>query len=462
MKAPSTDLLGKLTITVFVICTAPLTVLIIYYFAGIIGLKQFIYAGIAVIVSATFFAYLYIAEISELISYMNNLAEDKLAKSPEFSFLSIAGHLSGALDTLHSSWEKRNIQLEVALLEREILLDILPDLLLLIDKNGKIIKTNIAAREELGDMIVGKKISEVINDNEFLKSVDKIMKGETSEGLELLFSDKAEYFSVQFRNYPNYSKGEIIAVVAFHNITRRKQIEKMQSDFIANISHEMRTPLVSFIGFIETIQSMGNDDEKAKADFLNIMAGQARRMSALVDDLLSLSKLKNPERIKKQSISFVRIAESVVDDLKHSAKNRNMDIVLTIEKNIPNIMGDEVYLSQVLENLITNAIKYASENTVIKTDVRIIPAPRGVEVFRHKNKVLCISVEDEGAGISAEHLSRLTERFYRVDIARSRNVEGTGLGLSIVDHILTAHQGHLKIESEVGKGSKFIVYLPID
>ena len=462
MKAPSTDLLGKLTITVFVICTAPLTVIVIYYFVGIISLKQFIYAGIAVMVSATFFAYLYIAEISELISYMNNLAENKLAKSPEFSFLSIAGHLSESLDRLHSSWDKRNVQLEIALLEREILLDILPDLLLLIDKHGKIIKTNIAAREELGDMIVGSKIGDVISDDAFLKSVEKIMNGKTAKSVELFFTKKAEHFSVQFRNYPNYSKGEIIAVVAFHNITRRKQLEKMQSDFIANISHEMRTPLVSFIGFIETMQSMGEDDYKAKADFLNIMAGQARRMSALVDDLLSLSKLKNPERIKKQPVSFVRIAETVVDDLKHSAKNREMELTLHTEKKLPEIMGDEMYLSQVLENLITNAIKYGREKTEVTVNVRRVSPPRGVDAFRDKKQVLEVSVEDVGAGIPPEHISRLTERFYRVDIARSRNVEGTGLGLSIVEHILTAHHGYLKIESEVGKGSKFIAYLPID
>lgn len=423
-----------------------------YYIVDVISLKYTLYILVSLFgVAYIYFSYTYIVEIGRLISYVNSLAEGKSQEAPNVSFLSVTGHLSEALSKLHSSWEKQNVQLEISLLEREILLDILPDILLLIDKNGKIIKTNIAAREEFGDTIGEKQIGEIIPQKKFLESVSEIIKGDANknvDNIEFFVESKQKYFRAQFRNYPNYSKGEIIAVVALHDITNRKQIEKMQSDFVANVSHEMRTPLASFIGYIETLQTVGADEIEVRDSFLKIMEGQAMRMSNLVNDLLSLSKIESAEKVDKQETDISDILEPLIQNLEFRAKQKDMKINLTIENNVKPIFVDISKISHLIENLLTNSIKYANKGTDINVKAT------------SDDERLCISVEDFGVGIPKEHIPRLTERFYRVEAARSGKIEGTGLGLSIVRHILNLHNGELEIESEVGKGSHFFVYLP--
>jgi len=434
--------------------TVPFIVIILsaYYIADVISLKYTLYTIVSIFgLAYVYFSYTYIIEIGKLIEYVNSLAEGKSKEAPNVSFLSVTGRLSDALNKLHHSWEKQNVQLEISLLEREILLDILPDILLLIDKNGKIIKTNIIARDEFGDTIGEKQIGEIISDEIFLQSVNEIIKGNTNiniENIEFFIENNKKYFRAQFRNYPNYSKGEIIAVVALHDITNRKQIEKMQSDFVANVSHEMRTPLASFIGFIETLQNMEIDEKEARDNFLKIMERQANRMSNLVNDLLSLSKIESAEKIDKKETNIFDIVESTVQNVEFRAKGKDMNINLNAEDNIKSIFIDASKISHLIENLLTNSIKYANKGTDIN-----------INITSDDNKI-CISVEDFGLGISKEHIPRLTERFYRVEVARSGKIEGTGLGLSIVRHILNLHNGELEVESEIGKGSKFSIYLP--
>jgi two-component system phosphate regulon sensor histidine kinase PhoR len=214
----------------------------------------------------------------------------------------------------------------------------------------------------------------------------------------------------------------------------------MRADFIANASHELRTPLSTLIGFLETLAGPAREDTEARARFLPIMLEQARRMARLVSDLLSLSRIELHEHTPPTGrVDLTAILHGVADALEIKAKNRGMAIRIEADR-LPPVLGDADELAQVFQNLIDNAVKYGSRNS----EVRVMAGPAEV---------------DRGEGIPREHLPRLTERFYRVDSARSRELGGTGLGLAIVKHIVNRHRGHLEIESAPGEGSRFTVYL---
>ena len=222
--------------------------------------------------------------------------------------------------------------------------------------------------------------------------------------------------------------------------------------FVAHVSHELRTPLTSLVGFIETIQGPAKDDAEKVEHFLGIMHGQAERMRRIVADLLSLSRIELREHAPpKDRVDLGRILGNVVESLILTAGNKKMTIRLALPPSIPSIAGDQEQLTQLFQNLIDNAIKYGREGTPITVTVSCPP----------DSSRLTVRVADCGEGIAQQHLPRLTERFYRVDSARSRSLGGTGLGLAIVKHVVNRHRGFLEVTSEVGKGSSFIAHLPI-
>jgi two-component system phosphate regulon sensor histidine kinase PhoR len=225
----------------------------------------------------------------------------------------------------------------------------------------------------------------------------------------------------------------------------------MRADFVANASHELKTPIAGIMGFIETLRGPARDDADARERFLVIMAEQADRMRRLVDDLLMLSRIEQHEHARPDSaVDVGRVLESVRDLLQLKASSRKVAVELTVDPALPEAIGDHDELIVVFQNLIDNAIKYARPATVVKVAARPLGRDR-----------LAVAVSDEGDGIPATHLPRLTERFYRVDNARSRQLGGTGLGLAIVKHVVNRHRGRLDIQSTPGKGSVFTVTLPI-
>ena len=239
----------------------------------------------------------------------------------------------------------------------------------------------------------------------------------------------------------------------FKDQSESLRIDRMRADFIANASHEMRTPLASISGFVETLRGPAKDDPVARERFLKIMQDQTARMSRLIDDLLSLSRLEMKSRSKPTAPVDVRqVVQSVVDTLKPLAT----DLSLVIETDFPTadaiVPGDRDELFQVFENLVENACKYGQSGGRVVISVARVEAAAQPEI--------CVSVRDFGPGIPEEHIPRVTERFYRVDVQSSRAQKGTGLGLAIVKHILTHHSARLVIESEMGGGSQFSVYLP--
>ena len=252
------------------------------------------------------------------------------------------------------------------------------------------------------------------------------------------------------RHYEAYAAridGGLVALL-LHEVTAIRRSEQMRADFVANASHELRTPLAAVTGFIETLQGPARDDTAAREQFLGIMATEAARMRRLIDDLLSLTRIEQNEHVRPNApVALAPVVRQAAAALAPLAQKDRIRV--TIAGETPEVRGDHDELVQLFQNLVHNAIKYGREGGEVAV------------TLGHENSHAFVSVRDEGEGIPREALPRLTERFYRVDVKRSRECGGTGLGLAIVKHIVSRHQGRLAIESVVGEGSVFTVFLPV-
>ncbi len=246
-----------------------------------------------------------------------------------------------------------------------------------------------------------------------------------------------------------------LVLLALRDLTPLRRVEEMRADFVANASHELRTPLASLSGFIETLQGPARNDASARDRFLGIMKEQATRMARLIDDLLSLSRIEQKVHIHPDTTTdLVVIVNEVTDSLAPLARERDVEIRIIGDPESLDVMGDRDELIRVFENLIENALKYGASGK--RVDIALAREPAGGEP-----RDAMVSVRDYGPGIAPEHLPRLTERFYRVDIGESRAQGGTGLGLALVKHILNRHRGRLHIESTLGSGASFTARLPL-
>jgi two-component system phosphate regulon sensor histidine kinase PhoR len=246
-----------------------------------------------------------------------------------------------------------------------------------------------------------------------------------------------------------------LLLVTFRDLTPLRQVEEMRADFVANASHELRTPLAALSGFIDTLQGPARDDPAAQKRFLPIMQAQATRMARLIDDLLSLSRIElNAHRRPDTRLDAVPLVRQVVDGLQTLARDRDVTITVNAPAQPQFVLGDRDELIRVFENLIENALKYGAAGKRVEISVAPAESQEGERELR-------VAVRDYGPGIAPEHLPRLTERFYRVDIAESREQGGTGLGLALVKHILNRHQGRLSIASTRGAGATFTAHIPM-
>jgi len=246
-----------------------------------------------------------------------------------------------------------------------------------------------------------------------------------------------------------------LVLLALRDLTPLRRVEEMRADFVANASHELRTPLASLSGFIETLQGPARNDAPSRDRFLAIMKEQATRMARLIDDLLSLSRIEQKAHIHPDNTTdLVVIVHEVADGLSPLARERDVEIKIADHASSLVVPGDRDELIRVFENLIENALKYGAPGK--RVDIKLSREPATGEA-----RDAIVSVRDYGPGIAPEHLPRLTERFYRVDIGESRAQGGTGLGLALVKHILNRHRGRLMIESTPGAGANFSVRLPL-
>ena len=246
-----------------------------------------------------------------------------------------------------------------------------------------------------------------------------------------------------------------ILLMTFNDLTPLRRVEEMRADFIANASHELRTPLAALLGFIETLQGTAKDDSVARGKFLAIMQGQATRMARLIDDLLSLSRIELNAHLQPNTpVDLAPIARQVVDGLLMLARDRGVEIKMSAPSEPLMVLGDRDELIRAIENLVENAFKYGAAGKRVDITLSRGQTRAGIPEAR-------VAVRDYGPGIAPEHMPRLTERFYRVDVADSRAQGGTGLGLALVKHVLNRHGGRLAIESTLGAGATFIMHLPL-
>jgi two-component system phosphate regulon sensor histidine kinase PhoR len=251
-----------------------------------------------------------------------------------------------------------------------------------------------------------------------------------------------------------FGGSEACLLMTFHDQTPLRRAEEMRADFVANASHELRTPLAALSGFIDTLQGPARDDTKARERFLGIMHAQATRMARLIDDLLSLSRVELSAHVRPDTlVDIVPLIRQVIDGLEPLADERQVKIEVSLPATPQMIAGDTEELLRVLENLIENGLKYGASGGRVLVSLSHGTAGDGAPELR-------VAVRDFGPGISPDHLPRLTERFYRVDVGDSRAQGGTGLGLSLVKHILNRHRGRLLIESVIGKGATFTACFP--
>lgn len=337
------------------------------------------------------------------------------------------------------------------------LIESIPDPIFILGPQNRLLHANNQAQSIFGTTRTGQSISSIVRTPKLLEAISSVYKTHTPKKFQLTERTPIErQFSV---NISWISKGKEsdgpAILIHFRDLTEQERLNRMRADFIANASHELRTPIASLLGFIETLQGPARNDEAARDKFLSIMADQGRRMTGLVDDLLSLSRVEmNAHKIPQDKIDLVSILRATIDSLAPLAADQTITLELAPITQEYIVLGDKDELSQVFQNLIHNAIKYGRE----KGHVWV----RFSELASDKNhqKKICVEIEDDGLGIEAHHIPRLTERFYRVDVEQSRQKGGTGLGLAITKHIIGHHRGELKIRSELGKGSVFSVMLP--
>ena len=249
--------------------------------------------------------------------------------------------------------------------------------------------------------------------------------------------------------------GSDILLMTFNDLTPLRRVEEMRADFIANASHELRTPLAALLGFIETLQGSAKDDAAARAKFLAIMQGQAARMARLIDDLLSLSRIELNAHLQPNTpADLVPIVRQVADGLQMLARDRGVEIKVSVPSEPLLVLGDRDELIRALENLVENALKYGAAGKRVDITLARGQTRAGAPEAR-------LSIRDYGPGIAPEHVPRLTERFYRVDVADSRAQGGTGLGLALVKHVLNRHGGRLSVESTPGAGATFTMHVPL-
>lgn len=358
-------------------------------------------------------------------------------------------------------------QQQIATISQEFL-DQVPDAAIVLDAARQIVAVNRLAHETLGIGPLGRDLALSLRHPDVLSAVAAVLAGSPAVTQEITLPAPVP------RTFTLYAgtltagvlRGDHSAarqaakvprvMLVLRDETQAKRAEQSRADFVANASHELRSPLSALIGFIETLRGPASEDAAARDRFLGIMQAEAHRMARLVEDLMSLTRVEINEHVPpRHRVDLSEVLSAVRETLAVRAEQRQMTLMLDSPPDLPQVIGETDQLIQVFHNLVENAVKYARAGTEVKIIASPIDRLPGTQTAGVR-----VSIADHGDGIPTIHLPRLTERFYRADKGRSRRLGGTGLGLAIVKHILNRHRGRLSIESVVGEGSTFTVFLP--
>lgn len=393
----------------------------------------------------------------------------KLSKGESADELKLSEHdtkeLVDAINSMHHFWAEKNDQLQIKSISDSAVLDSLPDPLIVIDKAGKIMGANLSARNAFGEKIIYQSIDNVFQANSFINAINRVLSHESEAENMVFYADKPymRKFYAHIKRLPWQAKSNAQAVIAIYDLTKSLKIEKMQSDFVANASHELKTPLSVIAGFVETLRTTAKDDEQAREQFLGIIAEQTEYMSQLIEKLLSLSRIElQQDESPQDKVALRKLVTDIKKTFELRAKERGMTIKIIADAKLNSVKGDGQQIKQVLQNLIENAIKYGDENSEITIRINNkdkIPPSKTIKIAQ--GAAVAISINNKGAKIQPENLARLTERFYRLQEHKDRKIKGTGLGLAITKHIIIRHHGNITVNSNGYNGTTFTVYLPV-
>ncbi len=407
-------------------------------------------AGFAGVVTVTIILSLpFFVTLQSVTRYVREMADEKdfselprMTGKDDESALIVA-----AINRMRTIWLNKTERLEAQTLSDAAVLDSLPDPLLMLDEDGEVMGANMAARRILGFSVRGKKLADVIGDAALEQAAEHVVSAEEDKRtLEITLNGRT--YNAKLERLPAEAKAGAVAVLTLYDMTAQKQFEQMQADFVANASHELRTPLSILSGFVETLQSTARDDAEARDKFLGIMQTQAVRMSALIESLLSLSRLQmNANNKPSDAVDVPDILKNVKQMLDAKAEKKNAVIALKLCTQPYRILGDAGELTQVFQNLTDNALKYGQDGGTVTLSCKV-----------DGNNYL-VSVHNTGDTIKPEALPHVFERFYRVAETKSK-ARGTGLGLAIVAQIVKHHDGKITVESSAEAGTTFTVSLP--
>jgi two-component system phosphate regulon sensor histidine kinase PhoR len=364
---------------------------------------------------------------------------------------------AGEFDDIAESLNAMSAELKKSIGETEeeknrlaVILSSIPDALLISDAKGVVRNTSAASREFFGDVpLEGKQFIEIVRNREFLSLFDDVRRDHKAGVTEFTLEHPEERSCVVRISPLLYRHEDALSgfVAIFHDITQMKKLEQIRKDFVANISHEIKTPITAIAGFAETLLEGALDDREHALKFIETIQANSLRINSLVDDLMIISKIElGVTRVEKAPLVFDDVADAVLAILKDKAARKGLDLKTFIPPDLGTISADRDRLIQVLTNLVDNAIKFTETGGVVFGAAE-------------ENGKTFLFVEDTGIGVPAKHLPRLGERFYRVDAGRSRNMGGTGLGLAIVKHLVKAHGWDMRIESAPGKGTKVRIFI---
>jgi two-component system, OmpR family, phosphate regulon sensor histidine kinase PhoR len=328
--------------------------------------------------------------------------------------------------------------------------DSLPEPCLILDRRGVVLHRNAAALEQFPGVREQHPLSLSLRFPPLLAAVEAVRGGGEAQAVELHETVPTETWHRVSVVPLAADGGERLLIVTLRSLTDEKRLDALRSDFVANASHELRTPLASLLGFIDTLLGPAAGDVAAREKFLGIMRAQALRMSKLIDDLLSLSRIEMHQHVRPTAkVDLTLLLREVAEGLQTQVGEAGVELRLDLPGEPLPVIGERNELYEVFENLLDNAVKYGAEGGKVEVAAAAADEQRAV-----------VTVTDYGAGVEPEHVPRLTERFYRVDAESSRRKKGTGLGLAIVKHIVTRHRGNLSIRSRPGEGTRVEVSLP--
>ncbi|MGH7768194.1 MAG: ATP-binding protein, partial [Candidatus Binatia bacterium] len=334
---------------------------------------------------------------------------------------------------------------------------------LVVDQQGRLILLNQNAQKMFGlpatQALQGASFMEVSRHPEMKKLLEEVLACDCSTECfaKEVCLDHGQWFRVSAVSLRDADKKPLGYILVFHDVTELKRLETVRSDFVANVSHELRTPLTAIRGYAETLLQSPPDDPKDAEHFVGIIYRHSERLGRLIDDLLALSDLESGKmQLVREPLQAAEIISRVAEIFQDQARKKDIVLSQRIEPNLPSLIGNSDRLQQLLINLVDNALKYTSAGGEVEISASL------ASTANHRSAIVEIAVADTGCGIPEKDIPRLTERFYRVDKARSRELGGTGLGLAIVKHIVQAHQGQLKIESRVQRGTTVRIFLPAE